>query len=50
MFEIRNTHGHYEESDAANDHRIREKLQQRDVREELLDALRKSDNLLVLSD
>lgn len=48
--EISNTHGYYEESDATNNHRIRKKLQQRDVRKQALDALRKSDNFMVLGD
>lgn len=44
------THSYYEESDATYDYRIRDKLHQRDVTEEILDVLREGNNSLMFSD
>jgi len=47
---ISDTHGYYEKADATYDHRVRQKLHQRDVSEKILEFIRKSDNLMMLAD
>lgn len=44
------THGYHEESDAAHDHRIRKELHQRNIAEETLNAVRETNDFIVLND
>lgn len=44
------THGYHEESDATHDHCVRQELHQRDMTEETLDAVRESNDFMVLND
>jgi len=44
------THGYYEKANATYDHRVRQKLHQRDVSEKILEFIRESDNFMMLGD